>query len=65
MLGHAQLDAGMPARPIEHQHDLLGGTGPRLARGTQPARLQRWGMLTVVARWKKVRPEAGCTKPTR
>src|SRR5260370_27362093 len=32
MLGHAQLDAGrFPARPIEHQHKLLGGTGPRLA----------------------------------
>src|SRR5258708_15097659 len=31
MVGHAQRDTGMPARPIEHEHDLLAGTGSRLA----------------------------------
>ena len=31
VLGDPEVDAGMPARPIEHQHDLLGGTGSRLA----------------------------------
>jgi hypothetical protein len=32
LVGHTQLDAGrFPARPIEHQHNLLGGTGPHLA----------------------------------
>jgi len=33
MLGHPQLDAGgFPARAVEHEHELLGGTGSRLAR---------------------------------
>jgi hypothetical protein len=32
MLRHAQLDAGVPTGAIEHQHDLLAGTGSRLAR---------------------------------
>jgi hypothetical protein len=26
MLRHAQFDAGVPARPIQDEHDLLGGT---------------------------------------
>jgi len=32
MVGHAQLDAGVPAGPIEDEHDLFSGTGPDLAR---------------------------------
>jgi len=33
MRGHPQLDAGgLPAGPIEDEHDLFGGTGPHLAR---------------------------------
>ncbi len=28
---HAQLDTGMPARPIEHEDDLLGRAGADLA----------------------------------
>lgn len=31
VVGHAEFDAGMPPRTIEHQHDLLGGTGSGLA----------------------------------
>jgi len=31
VFGHAQLDAGMPPRPIEHEDNLLGGTGAHLA----------------------------------
>lgn len=32
MLRHAEFDTGMPPCPIEHQHDLLLGTGFHLAR---------------------------------
>jgi len=32
VLRHPQFDTGMPARPIEDQHNLLGRTGTRLAR---------------------------------
>lgn len=31
VLRHPQFDTGMPACTIEHQHDLLAGTGPDLA----------------------------------
>lgn len=31
MIRHAQLDARMPSRAIEHQDNLLGGTGQHLA----------------------------------
>jgi hypothetical protein len=30
VLRHPQMDAGVPASAIEHEHDLLGGTGPHL-----------------------------------
>ncbi len=30
VLGHAEADAGMPAGPVEYEHDLLGRTGPCL-----------------------------------
>ena len=32
VLGHAQTQAAVPAGAIQHEHDLLGGTGPRLPR---------------------------------
>lgn len=32
MVGHAQLDARVPAGAIEDEHDLLAGTGSDLAR---------------------------------
>jgi len=32
MLGHPQMDAGVPTRPIQHQDNLLVRTGTRLAR---------------------------------
>jgi hypothetical protein len=32
MVGHAQFDAGVPAGAVEHQHDLLGGTGSHCSR---------------------------------
>jgi len=32
VLGHAQLRAGVPARPIQDEDELLVGPGPRLAR---------------------------------
>ena len=50
MVGHAQLDAGrFPAGPIEHQHDLLGGTGPTW-RANAANSTSNTGMLTVVGR---------------
>ncbi len=64
MVRDPQTQAGMPARAIEHEHDLLAGTGSRLASELGQLDFKE-GMLTVVARWKKVRPEAGWTKPTR
>ena len=30
MLGHAEVDAGMPAGSVEHENDLLGGTGTNM-----------------------------------
>jgi hypothetical protein len=32
VVGDPQPDARVPARPIEHEHNLLGGTGSRLTR---------------------------------
>jgi len=32
MRGDLQLEAGMPPRPVQHQHDLPGGSGTDLAR---------------------------------
>ena len=32
MVGHAQLDAGVPAGAGEHKHDLLGRTGSHCSR---------------------------------
>jgi len=49
---YAQAQTGVPAR-----------TGPVPAWAT--AASSRSGMLTEVARWNTVRPEAGWTKPTR
>ena len=31
MVGDAQVDAGVPAGPVEHQHNLLAGSGADLA----------------------------------
>jgi hypothetical protein len=42
----------------------LGGLAPA-CRANAASSAANTGMLTVVARWKQVRPEAGWTKPTR
>jgi len=65
MLGYAHLGAGMPARAVEHEHDLFGRTG--VDPESECFQLQRQEldapMRTVVARCHTVHPEDGCTKP--
>lgn len=64
MVRHPQLEAGVPPRPIKHQHDLSGGASTTWCANSASS-TSNTGILTVVARWKNVRPEPGCTKPTR
>jgi hypothetical protein len=64
MFEHPQPYAAVPAGPVEHQHNLLGGTRADLPREGFQFDFEE-GMLTVVARWKMIRPEAACTKSTR
>lgn len=53
MLGHAQTQTGVPAGPVEHEDNLLGGAGSDLA-GKGGYSTSKRGMLTV---------EASCPEP--
>ncbi len=65
VVGHEQMYARMPAGLVQHQHNLLLGTGSHgLGEGTQ-LRLEDTGVETSEARCQMVRLGAGWTKPTR
>jgi hypothetical protein len=67
VVGYAQVDTGVPSRPIQYEDDLLVGLAPT-ARAKAASSTSKSGIQTPVARWKTVRPgqiEAGWTKPTR
>jgi hypothetical protein len=64
VVGYAQLGTGVPPRAVEHEDDLLVGPAPT-ARANASSSTANSSILTVVAKWKTVRPEAGWTNPTR
>jgi hypothetical protein len=64
VIGDAEVHARVPSSPIQHEDDLLVGAGANLA-GKCPSSTSKSRILTAVARWTSVRPEAGCTKPSR
>ena len=51
VLWHAERDAGVPARAVQDEDDLLAGAAPDLA-GKAASSAAKSGMLTEVARWK-------------
>src|SRR5262249_32788562 len=67
MLGYAHLGAVVLASAVEHQHELFSWTHTD-RRATASRSTEKRALFRVVAscpRCHTMRPEAGCTKPTR
>jgi hypothetical protein len=64
MLGHAHLGTGVQPAPSSTSTICLVGPAPTCWANASSS-TEESSMFTVVARCHTVRPEAGCTKPTR